>query len=385
MFELSDVLEQNGHTVIPFSMADSNNTPSKFSKYFIKKVNVRKFSFLDLIKTFWNYDASRKLKQLIKAEKPDIAHLHNIHNHLSLSVIKVLHDANIPIVMTLHDYKFICPNRILYTKNKNCSHCQGHKYYNCLANKCILNSYAKSFIGMAEAYLNNRALKMQEKISLFIAPSRFIKNKFIEFGFAPKKIKVVNNFIDVDRFNLNVHSKKDYYLYFGRISQEKGIGTMIDAINKLDKKVKLKIIGAGPDYAKYKDKIKELELDKYIELPGPSYGKKLKDLIAGARAIIMPSLWQENFPYTNLESMASGKAVIASRIGGMTEMIEDGVSGYLFAAGDSQELAEKIEQVEKAGDLARTEQNAKEKAKRLNPGRHMKEILKIYKELVVRK
>ena len=414
MFELSELLAREGHTVIPFSMASDQNRPTAYSKYFADKLDVKKFNFKNIIKTIWNYEAAAKLKKLIKQEKPDIAHLHNIHNHLSLSIIKILRQARVPIVMTLHDYKFICPNRMLYSRGQICRKCQGHKYYYCFLNKCVQNSRAKSFLGMLEAYLNNNILKMADKIDLFIAPSRFIKDIFMDFGFPKEKIKVIHNFIQhfpkystvspreaeggnkfsprgltphgesagfvkTSGFKKTEKSRQDYFLYFGRISEEKGIGALIEAVNRMDKKINLKLAGSGPDYNKFAERVKNLKLEKNIEFLGPRYNEKLDKLIANAKAIIIPSLWPENFPYAMLEALAGGKVIIASDIGGIPEMIKDNKTGYLFKPGDSDDLARKIEQINNSGNLGKVEENALAAAGKLNPSWHAKEIINLYK------
>ena len=190
--ELSKILAEHGNEVITFSMQHEKNLHNQYEKYFTNEVNLNTFSLKNIFKIFYNREAAKKLEALIKKEKPDIAHLHNIYHQISTSIIKVLKKYQIPTVMTLHDYKIICPNYQLFSKNEICYKCQGGKYYNCLVRKCSKNSYAKSFLAMLEAYFNK---KNYDQIDLFIAPSQFMKDICVKFGIPESKIEVIYNFI----------------------------------------------------------------------------------------------------------------------------------------------------------------------------------------------
>jgi len=337
VFELSELLKEKGHKIIPFSMKDSRNFKSEYDRYFIEPVKMDKFSIKNIIKLFYNYEAVKKLNKLLKNEKIDIAHLHNISHHLSPAIIKVLKKNNIPVVQTLHDYKLICPNYRLFSKNNVCIQCKNKRYYYCFKKKCIKNSYTKSFIGMLEAYFNNKFLKIYDKIDLFISPSNYLKNVCVDFGIKKEKIEVINNFIDLPNQNKEIE-KENYFLYFGRLSKEKGWEVIVEAFKNIDRNFKIKIAGVGDDYKYIKNEIDKNNLKEKIELVGPKYDEELYKLIASAKAIVIPSIWPENFPYSILESIALGKIVVCSKIGGMPEIIKDGVNGFLFNPGDHNEL-----------------------------------------------
>ena len=341
VFELEKLLREKGHIVIPFSMQDSRNNQSKYDKYFIKKIDLDKFRIKNIIKFFYNYEAVRNLKKLIKNEKPDIAHLHNIAHHLSPAIIKTLEKYNIPVIQTLHDYKLICPNYRLFTQNKVCARCKGGKYFNCYKYKCVKDSRLKSLLASLEAYINN---KIYTKVDLFIAPSQYMRNKCIEFGVPGEKIKTIYNFLNNENKPSEfINSNNDYLLYFGRISNEKGINVLIDAVKDIN--IKLKIVGTGPEVENLKFKISNFKLNN-IEILGPKYGEELNELIRNARAVVMPSIWPENMPYSLLESLAFNVPVIVSNIGGMPEVIKDRVNGYLFKTGDKEDLKDKIEKID---------------------------------------
>ncbi len=385
-FELAKLLENHGHKVISFSMQDEKNIKSKFSKYFIKNVNLEKFNIINIFKFFHNYEAVRKLEKLIKDEKPDIAHLHNIAHQLTPAIIKVLKKHKIPMVQTLHDYKLICPNAKLFSRGRVCEKCQGGKYYNCLLNNCLHNSKLKSFMGMLEAYLNNKIFKYYKEVNLFIAPSQFMKDVCVKFGVRENKIRVIYNFIDTDAYskkkNTNSENEENYILYFGRLAEEKGIGSLLKAMTEINCDIKLKIVGEGPELFNFQFSIFNFQLNDRVELLGAKYGDELIEIVKNAKAVVIPSLWPENMPYSVLEALALGKIVIASNIGGLPEIINHGKNGLLFRAGDSKDLAEKINLI-----MSETEDNtfqieAKNSLKRFDKKSHYQKIIQLYSQVI---
>ncbi len=372
-------------------MQDKLNEASEYSDNFIDHIDLHKFSIKNIIKFFYNYDAVSKLEKLIKKEKPDIAHLHNIAHQLTPAIINVLKKFNIPIVQTLHDYKLICPNAMLYNKNGECHKCLGGKYHNCFLNSCMHNSRAKSFLGMMEAYLNN---KIYQNVDLFIAPSRFMKEVCVKFGLDEKRIVVLNNFLSDDWFKNQappdfVNTKNsDYLFYYGRLTAEKGVTMLIDAFaQSKNNDLKLVIAGTGPLEAQLKQKIHELALGDKISMIGFSKDQELQNIIKNAKAVLMTPLWSENMPYTLLESMALGKIVVSARVGGMPEMIQEGENGFLFQAGNTQELSQKIADLQKLSDeqLKQMSNNSFLLAKKLHKKQHYLEIMKHYTNILAKK
>jgi len=385
-FGLADELKRQGHEVIFFSMLDNRNKESKYKKYFIKNIDLHKFSLINIIKFFYNYEAVRNLKKLIKDEKPDIAHLHNIAHQLSPAIINVLKKNNIPIVQTLHDYKLICPNAQLYNQGKICERCNRGEYYQCFLNKCMHNSRAKSFLGMLEAYLHNTILKTYDQIDLFLAPSQFMKDTCVRFGIEEKRIKTIYNFVPEDFLEGNFLSKEekneeDYLLYFGRLSEEKGVSLLLDALILSKEKIKLKIVGTGPNLKNLKKQIQKHNLVKKVELLGYKSGDELKKIILNSRAIVIPSLWPENMPFSLLEALSSGVPAIVSEVGGMPEIIKENINGFIFKRGDSSDLAKKINKLLKT-DSEKLKKEAKKSVISLNLKEHTERILGLYKDLI---
>ncbi|MFH1233015.1 MAG: glycosyltransferase family 4 protein [Patescibacteria group bacterium] len=386
-FNTAKVLSEHGHDLAFFSMNRPKNVVSRWSKYFIDYVDYqdKKLSFLKKIKVvlkiLYNYQAKQNLEKLLREFQPDIAHLHNIYHQLSPSIIDMLKKYQIPMVMTLHDYKLICPNYKIYSKNEVCYKCQGERYYNCFFRKCMKDSYAKSFLVMIEAYLNNKILKLYHKIDLFIVPSHFMEDVCVKFGILENKLRVVNNFVDSSCISNAKVSDKSYLLYFGRLSEEKGIDILLKAMEKIEDNIKLKIVGVGPEEKNLKIKSVKLKVKKNIEFIGYKYGEELNNLIINAKAIIIPSIGLENMPMSMLESMALGKVVIASKIGGISEVIKDGVNGMLFSSGNSDSLATKINQLREI-NINDMEKNAIATIKNFSSEEHYDNIINIYKKLI---
>ncbi|MDD4271417.1 MAG: glycosyltransferase [Patescibacteria group bacterium] len=380
VFALSDLLRRSGHTVIPFSMADKNNEATPYGRYFSKPVGLEKFNLKNIFKLFYNREAAKKLEKLIKAERPDIAHLHNISHQLSSSIIDVLKKYNIPIVQTLHDYKLICPNYKLFSGGRACYKCRGGKYYNCVFNRCVKNSYLKSLLAALEAYYT-KYKRAYEKINLFIAPSRFMKDVCVSFGVSENKIKVLNNFTNKFFIAESESAREPYLLYYGRLAEEKGIEILVQAMALTEQKIKLLIIGAGPDFKKIKNLIEKLKLGDRIEMLGPKYGDDLNKYIINSRAVAVPSIWPENFPYVVLEAMSAGKPVIASAIGGLKEMINEGENGFLFKPGDVKGMALAIDKLFRA-DQEKLSQAALLSSEKYRPDNYLAEIMKIYQALL---
>lgn len=352
-FSLKELLEKNGHEVIDFSMKDEKNFDSKYSKYFVDAVDYnRKQSIFSKIKSglkiIYSYEAKKKLEKLIIETKPDIAHLHIFQHQISLSILDVLKKYNIPVVYTAHDLKMLCPNYKMLDNDLNiCEKCKGGKYFNCLKNKCLKKSVIKSFIGTTEAYLN-KWRKSYEKIDYIITPSKFYKDKFIEFGVEKNKIQHITNFLNAQSIDYEKLSNQNYYLYFGRLSEEKGIMTLINAAEETN--INLKIVGTGPLKEEIEQYVQTKGLDS-IEILGYKYGKDLYTIVGNAKCVILPSEWYENGPYSAIETLKLSRPLIGSDLAGIPELIENNLNGFIFEHSNKNSLIEKINKFESLSDL----------------------------------
>ena len=347
-FALKDALERKGHEVVCFAMQDEKNLPCEQEKFFVKNSDYNGDSGvsakLRMVKDFfYNKSAAEQMEALIEQEQPDIAHIGLLHRQITFSVVEVLKKHNIPVVMTMHDLIFACPNYTCLSGGEICESCIRGSVFNCITNKCVKDSYPKSVLAAFEKiYLLKK--DFYDYIDLYITECDFYKKLFEDSNVTISDIKTMTNFLPVEqKFEFN-SAYSDYVLYFGRFSYEKGILTLLKAHKESGCRYPLKVVGAGPIEDEIKKFVSDNELTN-IELPGPIYGDEMERIIEGARVIVVPSEWYENCPYALLQAIAKGKIVIASNIGGLPELISDGETGFLFEAGNSSDLAAKIEQV----------------------------------------
>lgn len=381
-FDMAKTLESHGHEVAFFSMQDAKNEPTKWNKYFVDNVdyNAGSLSLWQKIRMaqrlIFNFQAYHNLEKLILDFQPDIAHLHNIYHQLSPSVIFALKKHNVPMVLTLHDYKLISPNYSLFLHGKIW---EKKSLLSCVLDKCVKDSYLKSALGAMEKLLHD-ILGSYDKIDLFISPSIFLKDKFKEFGFEGE-IKYVANplaksFRAVETFN----DACGALVYYGRLSKEKGINVAIRAMKNLPEE-KLQIVGEGPEKNNLMAFTKNLGLETRVDFLGFRSGNDLTSVLQKAKAIIIPSIWYENMPYTIIESLAIRKIVIASNIGGIPDLIKDGENGFLFEAGNAKSLTEKIKLLNNA-DTKKMKDNALQQVADFSSEKYYEKIVKIYEHII---
>lgn len=350
-FGTADVLERHGHKVTFFSMVHPENVSCETSRYFMPDVdlNTNDISHKDQIKialrVLYSSEAKKRLSRLLDRYPIDIAHLHNIHHQISPSILHELKERNIPVVMTLHDYKMVCASYSLMNDEKTCESCCGGKYYKAISQRCIKNSVAKSILATVEMYLHHKLLDIYNNVDLFISPSVFLKNKLKEMGFKKKVAHLPNFVTKFERGDNDADDKENSLVYFGRLSREKGVQILIKAVKQLQEKsalkVKIKIIGDGHLKDVLEEETKVERIDN-VQFFGYMRGESLYNEIGKSAAVVLPSEWYENNPISVLEAFALGKPVIGAHIGGIPELVKDTVTGLTFKPGDAGDLAEKI-------------------------------------------
>lgn len=385
--DLCKLLEQAGHQVARFSMRHSNNVPSDYDRYFVSNVSFQSINLHALVKIvpriIYSLEAKVKFAKLLDDFKPDVMHLHNIYHQISPSILPEAKKRNIPVVMHVHDFKLVCPNYKMFAKGKICQKCLGQKYYHCGLTRCFRRSFVRSWLATLEMYLHHRVWHLYEKnIDLYIAPSRFVKDKLVEWGVPADKITVINHYLDAKNYQPH-YDLGQYLLYFGRLDQEKGVDKLIEAMTKV-KDMSLKIVGFGPDHKALNRLIKKLDLTGKVKLVGPKYDDELKNLVQQAYAVVVPSQCFEIFGLVNLEAAALGKLVIAARIGGIPEVVKDQTTGLLFEPASVDDLAAKInwslQHPEETGALARA---ARQRVvDKFAPAEHLAAITKVYQDLL---
>lgn len=357
LVKLTKILQKHEHKVIHFAMQHPNNWPSKFCHYFVSNIDYNRnyYSAFQKIKiaakVIYSLEARRRLEALLRKEDPDLAHLHNIYHQLSPSILHSLKKFGIPTVMTLHDFKLICPNCILFRNGQVCDKCQGHRFYHALLNKCVKDSFSASFVCMVEMYFHRLLKIYQNNVDRFIALSKFMYNKMLEYNLCAKdQITWLPNTIDVNRFTPN-YSMGKYVLFVGGISQQKGLMTLVQSMEYLPN-VRLRIAGDGDFRRQIQHYIGKKNLGN-INFLGFVQPTEIPDLLSNASLLVVPSVWCENNPTVVLEAYAAGKPVIASNIGTLPETVEHEETGLLFEPGNSVDLASKIEMLYKNPELVK--------------------------------
>ncbi len=344
ILKLGEYLQAHGHEVQYFGMEHKGRCVGNHAEAYTSDMDFHNGSKLSKltypIKTIYSSEARKKIRLVLNDFQPDICHLNNFTYQLTPSVIleiqkwKKQTGHKCKIVFTAHDYNLVCPNHMLNNPNthENCEKCLGGHFLNCTKGKCIHGSTAKSAIGTMEAYFwkMNGAYRY---IDTVICCSRFMKEKMDTNPVFAGKTVALHNFID--KVQWIDTPKQDYVLYFGRFSQEKGIGTLLKVCKELPD-IPFVFAGTGP---------LEAELDKIpnIRNVGFQKGAALEKLIREARFSIYPSEWYENCPFSVMESQMYGTPVLGARIGGIPELIQVGKTGDLFESGNAQQLKDKIQ------------------------------------------
>ena len=385
-FELNELLQRNGNEVIPYAMKSPKNIPSEYDDYFVSNVdywgkNSTKSRIKAASRIFYSNEARRKIKHLIERTKPDLAHIHLIYHQISPSILPIIKEAGIPIIQTLHDYKPVCPTYSLISKNKICERCKGKKFYNAFIQRCNHDSIIFSGINSAEMYLHH-SLGWYDIPDLFITPSNFMRDKLIEFGMPPDKLVHIPNFVNPKKFTVS-NQAEDYFVYIGRLIPIKGLKTLIRAMGNINGRTKLLLIGEGPQRSELEMITLEMNLTN-VKFLGQLDFHELIKIVSQAKFSVLPSEVYENCPMAVLESMAMGKPVIGAEIGGIPELINDNVDGFLFESGNSEDLAKKINKMIDDPDMNQEMgTNARKKIEQLyNPEIHYQQVMILYDQLL---
>jgi glycosyltransferase involved in cell wall biosynthesis len=290
--------------------------------------------------TIYSGKTSRELQEVVREYKPDVAFIHNVYPLISPSAYHTLHKLGVPTVQVLHNFRPFCPNGFYYTQGQICEACRDGNYLNAVRKRCFKDSFALSGLYALTLGLNRMA-GLIDKISGFICLTEFFRIKMREAGVPEKKLFVRPNFVAAPPLNAEEKTANAYALFVGRLSPEKGIWTLIHAFEQMPA-VQLKIVGTGPLEQELRDYIRGKNLGN-IELLGFKTGADKWDVLRNCFCLVLPSEWYENFPVTALEGFMAAKPVVASRMGGLPYIVEEGKSGLLFEAGKAAELAQKIQ------------------------------------------
>lgn len=393
MLNTGELLKSHGHSVIYFSRNWDKNIDCENKEYFCSGIDPKTKCFWKKISGvknyFYNFEASRNLKKLLIKEKPDVVHIHIFWGGLSPSIFSVIKKCKIPIIHSVHDYRMVCP---AYTfkngKDNVCEECESGKFYKCVINKCSKGSIILSIIMMLEMYFRNILFHPVQNIDHLIYVSKFAEKIHLKHDARFKHIKssVMYNFSDYSLFNSlsdSITQTDGYYLFYGRLSYEKGISTLINVFRQYPN-LHLKIVGTGPLENMLKQKCIDSNISN-VEFVGFKNGKELFEIVKRAKFVCVPSEWYENNPMTIIESYTLSVPVIGASIGGISEIIEDGKTGFLFESGSENSL---ISSINKAENLSENEYMIMKNNTLLfanqnfNPEKYYNELVDLYSNII---
>lgn len=344
------IYRQKGHQVVPFSMKDGRNFPSKYSNYFIENIDYKKVDKRSIAagikvvgKSIYSREAQKNLERLLADVQIDVAHINVIHHYITPTILKILKEKNIPIIWTLHEYTPICPESTFISHGEICERCFGGAFYNCVTHSCKKGSYLASTVAALENYVH-QYLNYYAFVDYYVCPSVFLYEKFKSFNFFREKLVQLYHGFDYAETEAARSSPKlqpeKYIIFVGRLEKIKGAHTVLKAM-ELCPEVQLKIIGTGMQEKELHDFKLQHQLNN-VEFLGKQNKQQTLQWINGAEFLVCAPEWYEVLGFTVVEAMALGKPVIGSKIGAIPEMVLDNETGFLFEPGNFEQLANRI-------------------------------------------
>lgn len=377
MLKLGEYLTSLGNEVQYFGMEHPDRCVGNSAGCYTENMDFHNSSILKELslpfKIIYSNEARKKISAVIENFKPDIVHLNNINFQLTPSIIYEIKKHGIPIVQTVHDTQMVCPNHKMYIdrKQSTCRECLSGNYMNCIKNKCLHNSVPKSMLAAFESYFYHRK-STYNLIDRFICPSKFMTEVMHNAGVDSHKLITLHDFCDKHTNLPPKNGDKKYVLYFGRLSPEKGIETLVDVCREL-KHIQFVFAGTG----ELSESLKNIDNIEYV---GFKSGEELNALIRNALFSVCPSEWYENCSMSIIESLALGTPAIGSDLGGTPELIFENETGLIFKAKDKQSLKNAIETLYNNPEkLAAMSEKCIEKSNENNIEKYTEKLMDIYK------
>ncbi|MEN8154853.1 MAG: glycosyltransferase family 4 protein [Acidobacteriota bacterium] len=366
VFEIEGrLLEQNGNEVERL-IFDNKNISTFFNK-------IKAAVFL-----FYNPQSSGILKEKLRTFRPDIIHVHNFFPLASPSIFFRSNRENIPVVLTLHNYRLVCANATLHKDNKICEKCMGRLLpLSGLMKKCYRDSVLQTALVTLFSSFHKIAGTWKKRIDQYIVLTEFQKKIILRSSLKikEKKLTVKPNFVDDP--GEGQEEREDYFLFIGRLSEQKGISTLLDSLNFYN--FSLKVVGDGP----LKDLVMEkAEIKNNLEYIGFMDRKLIFEYLKKARALIFPSTWYEGFPVVIAEALATGTPVITSNIGSQAEIIIDGYNGIHFNVSDPADLAAKVKYFSGLKNNSMYQNARKEFLEKYSSEKNYRSLIKIYSDAI---
>ena len=345
MQALASLQRDAGHEVAFFGMDHPENEPQVYERHFPAYLELeppppslggKVGGFGRMV---WSTSARRGIEAVVADFRPDVVHLHNTYHHLSPSILGPLARRRIPAVMTLHDYKLACPTYRFLDKGEVCQACLGGHFTQAVRRRCKDGSLASSAAMAAELAIHT-ALRAYRHVQLFVCPSRFMAGRMAAAGVFPDRLRWVPHFV-LPTPERGVETP-DSVVFAGRLSPEKGVDTLIEAIGRVDARVRLDVAGDGPDRRRLEG-LAARAGERRVRFLGRVDAATVDSLVTDAVAVVLPSRWYENQPLIVLEAFARGVPVVASDLGGTPELVRHGTDGFLVPPDDPAALASALQ------------------------------------------
>lgn len=310
--------------------------------------------------------------------RPDVIHLHNVYPSLGPAVHLAAEERGIPIVMTVHNYRLRCPNGLMFTEGELCTRCTSGNHLHAVLHECFPER--KQAVAYATAlWIHRSVIDVEGRVSVFVAPSRFVADQLVEWGIASSRIAFVRNFTDVAS-STSPSSLSRHGLYLGRLSSEKGLDLLLHALERAGDPEFL-IVGEGPESSRLRRLATSLGLAQTRFLERVPHAE-VPEIIRSARFLAVPSLWHETAGLAALEAMAAGRPLLVSDRGGLPELVSEG-GGLAWSPSDGVgALTALIMKLGKDDDLVRSlgDQARKFAVKHLSAGTHLEGIESVYEK-----
>jgi len=383
MLDVAELQRNAGDEVAFFGMRHPDNEPQRYESWLPKlielepaPVGLRKAPAA--ARMIWSTSSRTGIRKVLRDFQPDIVHCHNIYHQLSPSILDGVARAGVPCVMTLHDYKLACPSYQLLDHGSLCEACVTGGPWQAARRRCKDGSLAASSLLALESWLH-RVCRAYSPVDVFISPSRFLADVMGRAGVFPERMRVISHFVDLTPAPAPA-SDGGRLVFAGRLSVEKGVDVLIEAMSMVRTEARLDIAGDGPERARLEALASRHTGGARITFHGRLDKPELARLVSRSTASVVPSRWHENQPMTVLESFAAGVPVIATNLGGLPELVRDGVDGWIIPPEDPVALARALDSaLSDPLTAARLGLSARERvAKDFSPGTHLRNLGEVY-------